>query len=386
VRKRRKKKLTAKNVALPVAVLILLTFSCLAVVSVLYSNGSITIPGIGTIIVTNPSSGSNSSGSGYIPVGQLSFSMQLIANYADKANITISTVGNFPSLDVIQVHNRTVKQVFSRALVAFVAANPLPAGSTANFVINYTILNLHSYYTTWRIYRLQVPFLNGTTALVMLPDFPITGQQVYSDVCNQLSNGTLNCNGFQHAGSLTRRVQWSIAASLNVTTPLSLIPQKYSSSIVSSADFDAQGSFKSCNNCNAAPVISGVTLHPTSAHIEPKTPKPTTVTPPGISTVTTVTSSGALLATACGAACPVKTVTTSGGKSVTGGGTVTGHTALGAALAARHNANLLPIDYTSFALGGGWIFASPLLLLLAIVGFAGVVSAAVFLVLRLWRW
>ena len=253
--KGRSKSLSLKEVALPVALIVVLTISSAALIAELYYNGSISLDGLGTVVLTG-SGNSTSSGGTLIPAGTISFAMQLIANYADNTNQTLQSSGTFPTLDVIQVHNKTVNQVISRAVVAFASSNVLPSGSSASFIINYTIFNLQSRLTLWRLYHVSESMINGTYAFVMLPDFPITGKQVYSDICGTLANGTLSCSGTQNHNSVTRRVEWSIFASLNVTTPLSLIPQSFGGSTISSADFDATGSSTTCVNCNGAPTVS----------------------------------------------------------------------------------------------------------------------------------
>ena len=402
----KRKKLKAKDVALPVALIVVLTLSSAALIAELYYNGSITIPGIGTVVLTG-SGNSTQSGETIVPAGTISFAMQLIANYADNTNQTLQSSGTFPTLDVIQVHNKTVNQVIARALVAFASSNVLPAGSTASFVINYTVFNLKSYLTLWRIYHVTENMVNGTYAFVLLPEFPVTGKQVYSDICSTMANGTLACSGTQNHSSVTRRVEWSIFASLNVTTPLSLIPQSFSGATISSADFDATGSSTTCVNCNGAASVKatfsndGKSADVGSSPGSPSGPTPpervsllgnTNPTVPGGSTTNfgSVSPSGgqvggngaARAGTSAGGGGTINGGQTGGGTGLRGAGEVGGGGPRGVNPGEKA-VNLMPVSYVSFTVGGSVILASPLFIFLIIVGFGGVLGLTMFFVLRL---
>ncbi len=234
-------------------------------------------------------------GSSALPLGQVSYNMQLIASYTDGTNQTISTQGNpqLPSLAEIKVNGKAVSHVTARALIGYQSPVPLPANAVAHFVVNFTALNEQTSYLRWRAYDIRSPFVaaNGTLALALLPDFPLTGLEVYSDVCNSLSNGTISCSGQQGPNSVTRRIDWGLRTTVTVIDQngFTLIPTSSQFTAISSADFSENGDVSGCTNCGGSGggaiittgggLVSGGTIQAT------QTPSVTTVVDRG----TTVT-------------------------------------------------------------------------------------------------
>jgi len=301
-----KSKLRARDVILPVTFVILATFLFVAGFST-NPNGTASFFGIQipALVGNNGSSsgtpgstsGSGLTGSGggssALPLGQVSYNMQLIASYTDGSNQTISTVGNpqLPSLAQIKVNGRAISHVTARALIGYQSPVPLPANAVAHFIVNFTALNEQTSYLRWRAYDIHSPFTsaNNTLALALLPDFPLTGLEVYSDICNALSNGTINCSGQQNPNGVSRRIDWGLRTTVTIIDQngFTLIPTSSTFTTISSADFSENGDVSGCTNCGGAPpsgggggtvITTGGGLVPGGSITATQTPSVTTVT------------------------------------------------------------------------------------------------------------
>jgi hypothetical protein len=207
------------------------------------------------IIMTGTTVITTTGGQSFIPVGQVAFNMQLEADYTDGTNSIISSVGSLPGLDLFQIGGKNVQDVTARTLVGFVSASPLPSTAVATITANVTLYNERTTLAVWRTYEYTTSFVDGgTTALVLLPDFTVTPQTVYSDVCSTLANGTITCSTVGGVAPASRRVDWSVQATVAISG-LSVIPQTFTGSTVSSADFSTV--ISGCTNCggNGTPSI-----------------------------------------------------------------------------------------------------------------------------------
>jgi len=326
------------------------------------SNGVVgTITGLTTMIVatTTGQNGQSGAGQSIIPVGKVGFNMQLIADFSDGTNQTISSSGTLPGLDVIQIGGKSVRQVRARTLVGFVSATPLPSTAVADIIANVTMYNERTHLTNWRTYEFNTGFVNGgTTALVLLPDFQVTGEDVYSDVCSQFNNGTIGCSQVGGAPA-SRRIDWTAYATVTVSG-LSIIPETYSGYIGSSADFSA--SISGCTNCGgnaptvpAASTSTGVsTANGDKVDLpKPQPPAPVTLPSPGIQVVQAMTEH--ITDRAKGTA-DATGKQTSGGRGLGSGVTCLSLTQLCVA----NLANLLPVSPVQLSLGNGaWQFINP---------------------------
>jgi hypothetical protein len=326
------------------------------------SNGVVgTITGLTTMVVATTTGQNGQSGQSIIPVGKVGFNMQLIADFSDGTNSTISSSGTLPGLDMIQIGGRSVRQVRARTLVGFVSASPLPSTAVADIVANVTMYNERTHLTNWRSYEFNTGFVDGgTTALVLLPDFAVAGEDVYSDLCNQLTNGTTVCS---HVGGApaSRRIDWTAYAVITISG-LSVIPETYSGYIGSSADFSA--SISGCTNCGGnAPTIPAASTSSTS--ISTANRDKVTVTKSDICTSNCGTTSPgvevvkAMREHAEGA---VKdTADATGKQTAEGRGLGSGTTCLSLMpLCIAKVASLLPVDSAQLSLGNGaWQFINP---------------------------
>jgi hypothetical protein len=314
-KKRKSTELRARDVAIPIGLLILLVLVIVGIIDIGIQQGW-NIPGIGSIGLSGGQTGTGGTGTytstytycglneictytstnslgsvttgtgtivtgttiitttgqSFIPVGQVAFNMQLVADFTDGSSQTISSIGSLPGLDVFQVGGKNVQDVTARTLVGFVSANPLPSTAVADIKANVTLFNERTSLAVWRTYEYTTGFVDGsTTALVLLPDFTVTPQTVYSDACNTLTNGTITCNTVGGVAPASRRVDWSVVATVAISG-LSVIPQTFTGSTVSSADFST--AIQGCVNCGGG----GTPSTPTSPTI------PAAVTPTGATT------------------------------------------------------------------------------------------------------
>ena len=202
-----KKKLTAKDYIAPTAFIILLTFVFIAGIRIAAQNGY-TIPGLGSIgsiggnsTSTGGTGGSSSSSGGnggmVMPVGKVSFNMALIADWSDGTSQSIYQNNGLPGFGVlIQVGGRNVSDVRAQVWVGYTLANSLPAGSNAKVEANVTMTNEKTGHVSWKDYVYNLPIGGTTTTVVQqLPDFAVTGIDVFADACSKLTNGTISCTG-----------------------------------------------------------------------------------------------------------------------------------------------------------------------------------------------
>jgi hypothetical protein len=227
---------------------------------------SYTITGAnGQVTVYTVTTGSTGSGQSIIPVGQVAFNMQLVADFTDGTNQTISSVGSLPGLDSIQIGGRSVKDVRARTLIGFVSPISLPSTAVADIKANVTMYNEKTQVAIWRTYEYSSGFVDGgTTALLLLPDFSVTAPTVYSDLCNELTNGTITCNTVGGAPA-SRRVDWSVTATVTLGG-LNVIPQTFTGTTGSAADFGVN--IAGCTNCGSgkSPIVAA-TFKPSGADV-----------------------------------------------------------------------------------------------------------------------
>lgn len=325
---------------------------------------------------TTTGTGQTGTGQSFIPVGQVAFNMKLIAEFTDGTNSTISSTGNLPGLDVIQIGGRSVKDVRAQTLIGFVSATPLPSTAIADIKANVTLYNEKTTLAVWRTYEYTSGFVDGgTTTLVLLPDFTVTAETVFSDTCSTMTNGTVTCSKINGAAPTPRRVDWSVQSTI-VISGFSVIPQTFSGSTVSSADFST--TIQGCTNCggNGSPSSPTMpaTFSPNKAEITKPTPGPVGPTG-GTDTVTMdttpdVTYSGCLeiLPSFCvvgstghGTKGSTDSIRGSDGSTSSAKGTQTGAGANKGSPNARQIAiSLLPDYYVPLDLGNGsWEFLNP---------------------------
>jgi hypothetical protein len=275
--KKKPKKTPGRLIVLGISMVILLAFAVIATVTVGVQQGW-QIPGIGSIGVGigtitgsqgtgySTTSGYTTTGSGpvctgsscpsgsVLPPGTLGFNMALVGVFSDNGpNSTISSQQGLPGLDAISIGGRPLKFVDAQSVVGYVSSAPLPAGSTAEFRVNETSLNEHSNFVNWHYYDYTTGFVkNNTVALFLLPDFPISGIQVFADSCQSNSTGGVNCN-LPNGTIQTRRVDWNVRTTVTITTPnLAVLPLTYSNVAVAAADFDGRH-MVGCTNCGGGP-------------------------------------------------------------------------------------------------------------------------------------
>ena len=106
-------------------------------------------------------------------------------------------------------------------------------------------------HVSWKDYVYNLPIGGTTTTVVQqLPDFEVTGIDVFADACSKLTNGTISCTGTAGALPAPRRVDWHVQGTVTLTG-FSLVPQTFTADSISSADFSTTG-IKGCTNCGGS--------------------------------------------------------------------------------------------------------------------------------------
>jgi hypothetical protein len=421
--------------------ILLITFGALGTISLAVQEGW-TIPGLGSIglgsggifttgiFQTKSGAGStNSSSSGgtqacsgsnciTIPSGTVAFNLQLVAEYSDGTNATISSQSGLPALAGIQINGKQVNEVDAQAVVGYVSNGPLPAGSTANFVINFTQYNEQTHLNRWNWYTITTGFVdNNTLAVFRVPDFTAPAVEVYSDYCANNSTG-YSCT-FPSTTPAPRRVDWNLNANVTLSIPgLQLITSSlHTGNTVGAADFSASG-ITGCTNCGttssspiAATLSSGAAQSGGAAYAASlnHTPPPsscttncgyqsTNPTAPNYACANCIVSSTitpAYVAATVGAITgfTVTSTTTYGGTSAHGagsggsGGSVgnVGSRSFNSHLSANSakRASLLPESYINTTLFGGLSLLNPWAVLIIIAGWVLAAIALVYLIIRL---
>jgi hypothetical protein len=228
-----------------------------------------------------------------IPSGVVSFKMQLIANYTDGSNQTIYEKSTAPGLglNLISINNRPLDGMIGIGVAAVNASQggqPLPSGTLAVFVLNFTSCVEETGFCRWHARSVSSPFVaNSTIAMAVMPAMIMKAFDIFPT-----TPATIHAE---------RHVDWNLTATVQVQPPagysLNLVP--YRGFMISTATVNFDGSVSGCTDCGGG-----------SGGNPPTTP-PTQTTMGGVTVRTTKTGpapecSGA----SCGPTPPKTTSTT----------------------------------------------------------------------------
>ena len=210
-----------------------------------------------------------------IPSGQIGFKMSIVATYADGSTETIFEKSTLPGLAVV-LNGKEVTDISAISLVAIGLDHPLPAGTYADFQLNYTAL------ISSKNDNCRLQFSNATGAPLtnsvicsQVPQFTPRLIAHYQEIQMPLvSNGTLavaalpaldvvSGNIFPSSASDTRSVDWTVQAHVRINTPNGQL--SFLGSDLAYADLNFDGTLAGgCTNCATPPGagIGGVTVTP----------------------------------------------------------------------------------------------------------------------------
>jgi len=179
-----------------------------------------------------------------IPVGELSFKTQILVNYEDGTQEVVFERSNLPSLSVIGIRGKAMKNLLSTVVVSFASPQPLPTAATALFRLNHTVLVNQLDKMKWIYREVSTQFIDGRFALTMLPPFSVGPTDIFPVV------PTTNEQ---------RRVSFALTARVSVQAPgyqqLNLL-----GSTLSFADVDFAGTvITACADCGVIPGDDGIT-------------------------------------------------------------------------------------------------------------------------------
>jgi hypothetical protein len=208
----------------------------------------------GNAWVTSTSTIANNGGVTLIPSGVIATKMSLVATYTDNTNETIFENSTLPGFAWIStVHGKQIRQMTALAVVAVLNPQNLPAGSVADFKLNFTAFVTQLNRARWNFVERLVPFMNnGTLAVAVPPPFSVLPAEVFPD------NPT---------GTGSRQVVWNLHAEVTISGPgvtsFTLVPVND----LSSASFDFNGQLSGgCTDCSGTGGgISGANLGPNQA-------------------------------------------------------------------------------------------------------------------------
>jgi hypothetical protein len=331
--------------------------------------------------------------------------MNLEAVYTDGTNSSIVSQSNVPTLALgqIQIGGKNVDHVAAESLVGYVSSYPLPAGSTAYYVVNETAFNSATDYEWWNAYKYTTGFV-GTVSLFLLPIFDLPAIQVYSDLCTANSTGGVSCT-FPNANPVARQVTWNVAATVTVTAPaqFAVAPFSVSNLDVAAADFSALG-ITGCTNCGSSPAPAvAATMSGTGNSVSAKVSPPSNPNPNSYSSCPTCSTPSPPVYTTVTMGTPPTTSTTpvtvtgttssssNGGNGSKSSGSGTGDSGSG-----MHGGpgpgegpgglqkSLLPVSYVALSFSGFQILNSSALIVLAIIWIV-VMAALVSLFIVIYR-
>jgi hypothetical protein len=192
-----------------------------------------------------------------IPSGVVSFKMELIANYTDGTNQTIYEKSTAPGLELnlISINNRPLDGMIGIGVAAVNATQsgqPLPSGTFAVFILNFTSCVEETGFCRWHARSVSSPFAtNSTIAMAVMPAMVMKAFDIFPT-----TPATIHAE---------RHVDWNLTATVQVQPPagysLNLVP--YRGFMISTATVNFDGSVSGCTDCGGGSGGNPPTTPPT---------------------------------------------------------------------------------------------------------------------------